>query len=295
MSGGDFNARVRCLSCGDHRVSDTAMAELKNISDEDRSRLAHAIVKMPSGALVTSILMRDLLEATKLPPALERIDNLVQHLALNFEPGQSTQESSKVLWARLGCERSESAVWVLKQAEKQGYVGTDLGGRARFLSAKGWQRHAELMRNGAGSTHAFMAMGYGDTELQSVFSDHFVPAVAATGFSLRKANDPHQPAGSIDDTMRVDIRTSRFVVCDLTHGNRGAYWEAGFAEGIGRPVIYVCKADVLSNEEHTAHPHFDTRQQLIVPWDLADMTPTVRKLKAAIRATLPGEAKMEDG
>ena len=41
--------------------------------------------------------------------------------------------------------------------------------------------------------------------------------------------------------MRVQIRASRFVICDLTHGNRGAYWEAGFAEGIGRPVIFVCE------------------------------------------------------
>lgn len=150
------------------------------------------------------------------------------------------------------------------------------------------------MRNGARSTHAFMAMEYGDAELQTVFSDHLMPAVAATGFSLRKANDPHQPAGSIDDTMRVDIRTSRFVICDLSHGNRGAYWEAGFAEGIGRPVIYLCKAEVLTNEQHRAHPHFDTRQQLIVPWNLADMASAVIKLKAAIRATMPDEAKMAD-
>lgn len=59
-------------------------------------------------------------------------------------------------------------------------------------------------------------------------------------------------------------------------------------------MIYVCSAAVLADEQHPAHPHFDTRQQLIVPWDLADMAPAVRKLKAAIRATLPTEARMED-
>jgi len=32
--------------------------------------------------------------------------------------------------------------------------------------------------------------------------------------------------------MRLEIRRSRFAVVDLTHGNRGAYWEAGFAEGL---------------------------------------------------------------
>jgi nucleoside 2-deoxyribosyltransferase len=49
----------------------------------------------------------------------------------------------------------------------------------------------------------------------------------------------------IDDQMRVALRTSRFVVADLTRGNRGAYWEAGFAEGLGRPVIYTCRMNGL--------------------------------------------------
>ena len=48
-------------------------------------------------------------------------------------------------------------------------------------------------------------------------------------------------AGLIDDRLRVEIRTSRFLIADLTHENAGAYWEAGFAEGLGKPVIYTCE------------------------------------------------------
>jgi hypothetical protein len=149
------------------------------------------------------------------------------------------------------------------------------------------------MRSGHGSAHAFMAMRYSD-EMHRVFRDHLVPAVKETGFDLRTANGPQQPAGSIDDRMRVEIRTSRFLVCDISDGNRGAYWEAGFAEGLGRPVFYVCRADVLRDPAHPNHPHFDTRQSLIVPWDPADMAPGMLKLKQAIRATLPEMAKLED-
>ena len=29
----------------------------------------------------------------------------------------------------------------------------------------------------------------------------------------------------------------------FTHGDPGAYWEAGFAEGLGKPVIYTCEKD----------------------------------------------------
>ena len=120
------------------------------------------------------------------------------------------------------------------------------------------------------------------------------PAVKAAGFDLRTTNDDHKTAGSIDNRMRVELRTSRFVVCDLTHGNRGAYWEAGFAEGLGRPVFYLCRADVLKDRQHPDHPHFDTAHQLIIGWDPAAPAEGMAELKAVIRATLPAEAKMED-
>jgi hypothetical protein len=92
----------------------------------------------------------------------------------------------------------------------------------------------------------------------------------------------------------VRIRQARFLVCDLTHGNRGAYWEAGFAEGLGIPVIYTCRQDVFSDAAHECHPHFDAAHWVTVPWDPADPGPAAAKLKAVVRATLPSEAKLED-
>jgi len=78
-------------------------------------------------------------------------------------------------------------------------------------------------------------------------------------------------------------------LADLTHHNKGAYWEAGFAEGLGKPVIYLCRKDVF--EDKTQGTHFDTNHHLTVVWDPADLTDAAEKLKATIRATLPREAK----
>lgn len=33
------------------------------------------------------------------------------------------------------------------------------------------------------------------------------------------------------------------MVCDLTGYRGGVYWEAGFAYGLGREVIYTCRED----------------------------------------------------
>jgi nucleoside 2-deoxyribosyltransferase len=94
----------------------------------------------------------------------------------------------------------------------------------------------------------------------------------------------------IDDQLRVALRTSRFVVADLTHGNNGAYWEAGFAEGLGRPVIYTCR----KSEWKKKASHFDTNHLVTVIWDPTDLKKAEDQLSATIRATLPQEAKLSD-
>jgi hypothetical protein len=76
--------------------------------------------------------------------------------------------------------------------------------------------------------------------------------------------------------------------------NRGAYWEAGFAEGLGIPVIYTCRRDVFEDTKHDCHPHFDAAHWVTVPWEGADPSAAAIKLKAIVRATLPAEARLED-
>jgi hypothetical protein len=94
----------------------------------------------------------------------------------------------------------------------------------------------------------------------------------------------------IDDQMRVALRTARFVIADLTHGSHGAYWEAGFAEGLGRPVIYTCRKD----EWKSGASHFDTNHLNTIEWDPENLQGAATRLTAMIRATLPAEAKMTD-
>ena len=134
------------------------------------------------------------------------------------------------------------------------------------LTMPGWLRYEDLKRHHVASRKVLMAMKFGDDELDMAFSTCFVPAVSRIGFQLRKATDD-QPAGLIDDQLRVALRTSRFVIADLTHENNGAYWEAGFAEGLGRPVIYTCKETVWNSSA----PHFDTNHLTTVVWNPHDL------------------------
>jgi len=120
-------------------------------------------------------------------------------------------------------------------------------------------------------------------------NDCFKPAITRTGFELRLLTD-RQPAGLIDDQLRMALRASRFVIADLTHGNNGAYWEAGFAEGLGRPVIYTCQRSAWEKQK----THFDTNHLATIIWHPENLADTEWRLAAMIRTTLPAKAKMTD-
>ena len=96
----------------------------------------------------------------------------------------------------------------------------------------------------------------------------------------------------IDDKIKVEIRTSKFVIADLTDENRGTYWEAGFANGLGLEVIYICEREKFNK----LSTRFDTNHLHKVMWDKdqSKWNTFAEELKATIRETFATEAKMED-
>lgn len=234
---------------------------------------------------------------TKLPAAQQQADNLIIHL------GDSINEPSAQLKFQLdfdapviGAASLTGVDYIIDALRDQGLLfaaGKTTDARKTWLSLSfaGWERYHELKRSVEEGNQAFMAMKFNDKELDRVYEQCLKPAVEATGFDLRRV-DEGQPAGLIDDQLRVRIRAARFLIADLSHANNGVYWEAGFAEGLGKPVIYTCNRAMLENAE--SQPHFDTNHHLTVAWDVERLDETAEKLKATIRATLPADAKQSD-
>jgi hypothetical protein len=164
----------------------------------------------------------------------------------------------------------------------------DDGAMLYRLTFDGWQRFDELRYRSIDSQVAFMAMGYGNLDVDRAFAG-FVGAVAQTGFELRRL-DQKPKAGLIDLRMRVGIRSAKFLVADLTDENRGAYWEAGFAEGLGKKVYFTCEGTKFERVK----THFDTEHLLTVKWDADDMALALDELKSAIRNDFPTEAVQAD-
>ena len=150
------------------------------------------------------------------------------------------------------------------------------------LTLDGWEQYEAEKRGGFKGKYGFIAMQFGDSELDPFVKDVVKPAVKdGIGYDLLNMNDIAR-AGIIDNIMRIQIRDAAFVIVDLTNDNPGAYWEAGYAEGLGKPVIYICKKTKFDEKK----THFDTNHCTTVPWSRDDDAGFCERLTATLRRSL---------
>jgi nucleoside 2-deoxyribosyltransferase len=167
--------------------------------------------------------------------------------------------------------------YVVEKAQELGYLERGTGIDMVRLGIEGWKRVTELRRHEVKSSQAFVAMSF-NSRLDHAWADGFKPALEQVGYTPLRI-DLSQHNEKIDDRIIAEIRRSGLLVADFTGQRGGVYFEAGFAMGLGRPVIWTCREDDVNNL------HFDTRQYNHIIWmDPADLK---EKLALRIEATLP--------
>ncbi len=137
---------------------------------------------------------------------------------------------------------------------------------ACVVDVSGYSLIEEIQTN-PDSSQCFVAMWF-DPSLNEAFEKGIRPAIEEdSGYSALRI-DHQEFLGKIDDEIIAEIRRSRFLVADATHGDDGArggvYYEAGFAHGLGLPVIFTCRSDMIDKV------HFDTRQFNHIVWENPD-------------------------
>lgn len=148
--------------------------------------------------------------------------------------------------------------------------------------------HAELLLNtNIDSNKVFIAMAFKD-DYKGKCETAIKPACARCGFEAQKVDDEHYN-GNIVDRIIVKIKRSKFVIADYTYDNSGAYYEAGYADGMGLHVIECCEKDWFDKPDNKVH--LDKRNNnLILYKDNKDLE---IQLVERIRATISG-AKLND-
>ena len=107
-----------------------------------------------------------------------------------------------------------------------------------------------------------------DTSMTNIYQNAIAPAIEDAGYTpYRVDEDNHN--NMIDNQIIAQIRQSHFIIADFTSEidkpRGGVYYEAGFAHGLGKEVIWTCRADVID------HIHFDTRQYNHIIWNENDL------------------------
>jgi nucleoside 2-deoxyribosyltransferase len=128
------------------------------------------------------------------------------------------------------------------------------------------------------SSVGFCAMWFSD-EVLPLWTVVIAPAITAAGYEALRI-DSKQHNGKIDDEIMASIRASKFVVSDFTGSRGGVYYEAGFAHGLGLPVIFMCRENDLKDI------HFDVRQYNCILWTDDKLEEAQSQLTNRILATL---------
>lgn len=301
VTNGQDVVNVDCMHCGQYSLTGSLLASLPHLLEKSDTapKLSHVLRKTYEAGkqlMLTSYIAESILD-NPLPRPREQADLLIQWLARNSQgPGEPIQLSFLKQGAVVGAKSNAGLLLILDYLKKSELVDGSYNAFADgtvfaniFLTFEGWE-HYESLRIGAVSYRkAFMAMKFGEEALNNMLDTVFRPSAKRAGFELTKLDDIPK-AGLIDDRLRVEIRAADFVIADLTHDNLGAYWEAGYAEGLGKPVIYTCERSKFGE----SRTHFDTNHHLTIVWDMAEPQFAADQLTQTIRATLPHLATLID-
>ncbi|MBE5917319.1 MAG: hypothetical protein E7273_10820 [Pseudobutyrivibrio ruminis] len=141
------------------------------------------------------------------------------------------------------------------------------------LTPSGWNRVDELQKNTANGRNVLVAMKFG-VETKKL-REAIRKGINEAGY-IAIFIDEVQHNDFITPELLKHIKDSKFVVVDLSHQNNGAYFEEGYAMGLGKPVIQLCEKDVRL--------HFDIAQKNTIIWDSEDEIP--ERLTNRILATI---------
>lgn len=156
------------------------------------------------------------------------------------------------------------------------------------LTPLGYERIEELQLDKRNNKKVFVSMAFNNDTNKT--REAIKNGIIDAGFDATLIDEIIHNKQIVPEMFRL-IRESRLLVMDISEPNYGAYYEAGYAQGLGKEVIITCSEERFckkyESEEEKKYekylkPHFDIAQKQILLWkDTDDLT---KKLKEWIKA-----------
>ncbi|MCH8881453.1 MAG: hypothetical protein IID34_16430 [Planctomycetes bacterium] len=189
---------------------------------------------------------------------------------------------------------SREALFMVETLQKAGWIDDPRHSTKHVvhlaLTSAGWIEVDEMSNRRVRDelTQGFVAMWFGNKDenydgcpssefSRDAYLQGFHVGIDRAGYVARRIDFKEFNEDVVAELL-MEIQQSRFLVADLTGHRNGVYFEAGYARGLGLPVIFTCHKDDLANA------HFDTRNYNQLLW--AEVEELAEKLENRIVATI---------
>ena len=297
-----------------YQLHDDAADQLGNLTDNEKTRLTTILVRerllgntRPS---ITAATIAQARSADRMSMR-EKLDNLLRYLmsrtpkvgALidmgyldDFRPsGWGALLNQRFSFAYSESTELYELEMLTDSLARQGLIEIHSGAirNNQFIAITGGSYICKVTSNGyiameqrqieVKSDQCFVALWFNEAT-DALYDRAIAPAVRAAGYQPLRIDQKPDFLGKIDDQIIAEIRRSRFVIADFTHGDGGVrgsvYYEVGFAQGLDIPVIFTCRDDQLDDL------HFDTNHFLHLSWPRGHTEALIEPLKNRILANI---------
>ena len=278
---------VVCLRCGEYQITEFARAILSykaKYDDDARSKLSGWVRDQYVAGSVPKVNpdMIPMVIARPKPPFAERAKRLlIEAVRGQNEMGELVNlNDARFLSATYSKNRTEIDLLMEYQAPNYWMEHATIGGMAR-VHPHGYATYDDFTRQKGEGSQVFVAMWF-DVSTNEAFSKGLVLGISNAGYRPLRI-DRKEHVNKIDDEIVAGIKESRFLVADFTGHRGGVYFEAGFAMGLGLPVIWTCSKAALNEL------HFDIRQYAFIDWETPeDLAERLEKRIRAVVGVGPG-------
>lgn len=283
-----LNHNCSCENCGDYRIALKALEDLPARLDgelKDRVYLISGYLREMtdrglSAEIITTENYLGLLDSAFIPKTvMEKLNKFLLHLYRKTEFFQQWVKVRPDQPAVAYAKNKNELEHIISATYEEGYLRSGGSESSYSLNLSGITRAEKLLKGATDNRQCFVALWYEDSILQ-VYEEHIKRAVVDSGYQpLAILEKEHN--NKICDEILDEIRRSRCVVADFSGHRGGVYFEAGFALGLGLPVIWTCREQDFDKDK----VHFDVDHYNFIVWKHGEHL--YERLKNRISATIP--------
>lgn len=200
-------------------------------------------------------------------------------------PGSKVSVFSEIDFPLAWAENKDELNYYIKALQERGLIGINTEGLSDnvidefpfevWITPAGWEYLEKHDLQPLLPDQVFIAMSF-SKEMDNAWKLGIAQAISDAGYRPYRVDEkPHNEW--IDAKIITEIKNSRFIVADTTEQKPGVYYEAGFAQGLNKQVLWCVREDDLKNV------HFDTRQIAHVVWkDIDDLRDQLYEMICAV-------------